>query len=197
MKNFLPLLIIVIVFLGCQNQSQEISGGRQTYFDLDSLVGAQITLLVAEQAALTKNAMLNGDKDSTQLIPDSLGWSQELNLVRAANFNKPVLWGLYEVETSRNEPGHNLSVRTYTGPEGAATPWLKLYYLDDLEHLKKIEGINIHNNELLKSTRSFEVDFEDFGGKPRITQYQIKGAQKMIMQDSVNFIINGHINRVP
>lgn len=196
MRLLLSLLIIGIILWGCQNPSEKISGDRQTYFDLDSLVGAQISMLVAEQATLYKIAMLNSDRDSTRFSPDSLGWSHELNLVRAANFNKPVLWGLYEVETSK-EPGHNLTVRTYTGPKGVATPWLKLYYLDDLEHLKKIEGTHIHNNELLKSTRSFEVDFEDFDGRPKITHYQIKGAQKMIMQDSVNFIINGHIIPAP
>ncbi|MDX1627972.1 MAG: hypothetical protein R3345_04690 [Fulvivirga sp.] len=191
MKKYLFLALILTAW-GCEKVKQS---ERQAvyYYNIDSLLTAQRNLLIAKSAHLDKWAFVDQDTTRNTLKPDST-WKDELAFFKKMDINKPVLEGVYEVNTVE-DANSNLKVRSYAAPKGREVEvnFLKVYYLNDINKLKRIEALYTENNPIYTSSRYFTLKFDDVKGETLLQQFSVKGGQKMIFKDSISFEVKGTV----
>ena len=89
---------------------------RPLYFDVKSLLNAQIQQLTARRAAVTKRVSLRGAASETATVP-TVKWADELQLFFQADINKAALRGAYAVDSTAPPDGAGLR-RRYTRRPG-------------------------------------------------------------------------------
>lgn len=190
MKNTF-ILIILISLASCQMKPDKTVS---VYFDTDSLMKQQKQLLYEKKASISKWAKVQGKSSEGNVSPDSLNaWDREFQILEKININKPALQGSYEVIVY-DDPNSNLKVKEYSGVvDDLEVPYLKLYYLNTPDDLRIIEASYVENNPIYHSTRNLKFIFNDFTGSSLLHKYSIKGTQKMIFKDSVNFEVKAEI----
>lgn len=188
-KNLLFLCSIAIL-TSCETQTD----AKKPYFDIDSLVNAQVKNLVASHARIVKTASLNEVKAKSEFATDSIGWATELDIFRQLDIiNKPTNKDSYLVADGEKDFSSNLIVRSYKAKRDLPVQLLKLYYYKDLQNLKKVEAVFGEKNSLYITERSLTMNFDDVGGENRLTYYSINGIQKMVLGDTVRFTIQCNV----
>lgn len=191
MKYPLFIFIGALALASCHNESVV----SQKYFDIDSLINQQLVYLNKSGATLTKMASIDGSSDTTTLRPDSITWANELEVFRQLDLiNKPVYTGAYEIEEGVKDVNSNLLVKSFKAKKSAPIRSLKLFYQSNPEKLRKVEAQLIEQNSLYFTTRKFLIELDDVNGKLILSKTRIKGVQKMILRDSVNFAIFSQFN---
>ena len=189
MRGIIPFVFLICIACGGQQRQRVI-----TYYNIDSLVSSQQDLLVARHPLLNKKAYIDSDSSITDFKPGREQWTNELDIFKKIDINSPKLVGLYTTSTA-DDTHSNLKVRTLTtNDEDAEVKYLKLYYLDRLEKLKKIEALYIERNPIYASSREVTMVFDDFEGQGILKRYQVRGMQKTVLQDTVRFEISGQLN---
>lgn len=185
------LIFFVVSLSGCLDQPETRA---VYYFNLDSMLVAQKEYLLQNKMRLDKWAYVDSDTAQNIYTPDSLGWKDELAFFNKMNINKPVLQGVYN-ESIENDVNSNLKVKAFIPAKDAdvEVQYLKLYYLNDLSQLKKMEALYQENNPIYKSQRKFTLLFEEKSGAAIIDKFLVEGSQKMILKDSVKFKIEGKV----
>lgn len=191
-KTKLGSIAVVVIFLsGC------ISGKEESdFYPIDSLVIQQLTLLRDMKATLYKTASLKGEVDSVSYMPgDSISWGKELDIfIQLKEINKPVNHGSYLVDDNLLDPSSNLTVKAFTATEPElAVKYMKIFYQHSIDKPRRIEALFDEKNELYESSRLLSMEFRQINNKTVLTSYSIDGGQKMIMGDSVAFLIKGQI----
>jgi hypothetical protein len=190
MRVVFSLLVIELLATSCQEQ--KVNGKR--YFDLDSLISAQIVYLSKSKASLKKEATISEKSSSSTTILDSTAWSNELDVFRQLDvINRPTYRDAYEVKDGVKDSKSNLLIRSYEARTNSAVPYLRLLYQDNPSRLKKLEALYQETNSLYSSQRKLEMYFDDTKGKPYLTGFFIEGDQKMILSDSVHYTIRTEI----
>jgi hypothetical protein len=184
------LILLIIILSSCSDlKPVEV----EYYFDLNTLINNQIKMLTEDKAILEKRAIVNSDSAVTTFKPDSLEWSNELQIFLDADINKPALKGQYVV-TDQKDSESNLKIRSYlTNSEKIAVDWLKVYYLDDITKIKKIEIGITEENSIFNSKKVLKMEFDAVKDSFSLMNYSIEGVQKMILKDEVHFSINGKV----
>lgn len=190
MKN--SSLIFIAGFLLFMNSCAESVKEKpiNTYFDVDALVNEQIETLRERDPLLAKQISIDGQSERDTLNFDSLGWTNELEVFKLANINKPTLKGEYEaVEKTMDDT----KIWSYTAEkQSLGIEFLHVYFGSD-STLKKLEARYNEDNALYSSERNLEMAFENVNGKSVLSNYRIYGKQKMIMKDAVEFSIESKI----
>jgi hypothetical protein len=190
MKIASSLFIIVLLAMGCQQQ--EIKSKR--YFDMDSLVSAQVVYLSKSKASLKKEATISDKSSSSVNTLDSTDWSHELDVFRQLDLiNRPIYSDVYVISDGGKDSKSNLLVRAYEAPANSTVPYLRLFYQTTPARLKRLEALYQETNSLYNSTRKLEMYFDDATGKPCLTGFFVDGHQKMILSDSVYYTIRAEI----
>jgi len=185
------VLISAICFTSCKQQEEK----KISYYPLDSLINSQVVYLRDTKATLIKHASLDQKTDTTSYIPDSAAWSNELGiLAQLGMINKPIYKGLYRVHDGLPDPKSNLKIRYYEGKKDMPVPFLKIYYQETLDHVRKIEGEYNEENSLYSSSHVLSIELQDIHNKTVLTSYSIKGSQKMVLADSIEFNIDARIS---
>jgi hypothetical protein len=168
---------------------------QRYYYNVDSLLLEQITVLAKTQAVLRKHAEMNAiEHDSTYTPADSAGWAKELDIFTEIGIiNKPINRGSYTVTDGHPDEFSNLTIREYSANKPLPLLYLKTYYLDHPSKLRKIEALYEQENVLLKSRRKLVLEFTDVYQKNILSAYSIKGSQKMLAGDSVHFVITASV----
>lgn len=180
----------LILLCACQAQPDL----RKTYIDIDSLMSAQVTLLTAAKGTLQKETQVNSSRGSATIVPDSLGWADELDVFRQLDvINRPTYRNSYKVIDGDRDENSNLLVKSYTSLGKSPVALLRLYYLNDLKHLKKITARYNDANKLFALERHLEMHFDDRNGVPLLSSYRIEARQKIIFSDSVRYNIQSAI----
>ena len=189
MKSIIPFVFLVLAACGGQQRTR-----ISTYYNIDSLVSAQQQWLMTLEPLLNKTAHIDSDSSLSNFRPDSTQWANELDVFKKVDINKPTLDGLYTITVS-DDTNSNLAVRTLsTDSREAEVKYLKLYYLDQLEKLKKIEALYIERNPIYASRREVTLVFDEVQNKRLLKRYKISGSQKMILQDTVKFEVDGQLH---
>jgi hypothetical protein len=184
-------LIFLIFLLSCREDTKK----DKPFFDVDSLLDQQIQHLNKSRAALDKLAYVDNQRDSSRMIPDSIGWVHEFEIFRQLDqINKPIFADTYEFSDGTEDSRSNLTLRRYTAKGEAPVRDLLLYYQGSIQHLKKMEGVMEESNTLYFSTRTLTIELDEMNGRPAITAYTVRGTQKMIMSDSVRFSISSKVS---
>lgn len=185
------LLALTLISWSCQ----EVTNVAVTseYYPLDSLISAQQEVLSKSQITLEKKAFIDTDSSTALFQPDSLQWRNELDIFKKADITNPSLRGLYS-STISDDPNSNLTILTFNADQpNAEVKFIKLYYLDKIEELRKVEAMWEEKNPLNSSQKKITLLFEDIRDQVLLKSYEITGAQKMIMQDTVRFDVIGKI----
>lgn len=176
----LVLLFVIVLLSSC---SQKQSGSTKPFYDIDSLITSQIQSLQGFQ--LNKSVEIDGKKEQTTFAPDSLQWAHELDIFRQVDqINKASFRDAYVV-TDTKDVNSNLTVRELKANRPVPVSLVRFYYLRTPKDLRKIEASLMEENSLYVNDRRMMIEL----GK----SYRIEGIQKMMMSDSVKFVIEGNV----
>ena len=181
----LPVLAGVLLFSCGQNIEKNQIG---EYYNLDSLVSEQVRLLVRSQARLEKKAMINSREEEQTLEPDSLMWENELSMLREVDLNKPIYQARYSVKDGLSDNFSNLKIREFTAMDNKLDiRYIKVYYLGNINRLKKIETSFRSKNPLFYTQKQMKAEFEELQDKPVLSRYELLETQKLIFSDTLRF----------
>lgn len=189
----IPLLFFLCAL--ALGSCQEKNTSSNKYFDVDGLIDHQVEYLLKMKASITKSASVDSAKDRSTFTPDSAGWTEELAVFRHLELiNKPIYAQAYKVEDGVNDDNSNLTVMTLNAKSNIPIKQFKVYYQNDPERLRRIEATIEEQNTLYYTSRKFVIELDDHQGELALSQLSVKGVQKMILRDSVNFSISSTIN---
>lgn len=188
------IFIIIIGLMAASCGEIKPSDKIIEYYDLNGLITRQMKTVLNRKAKIDKNARISEESSTSQFEPDSLGWSNELNVFREADINQSAWVGLYE-STTINDSSSNLKIMQFVPitDEELKVSYLKIYYLDEVKNIRKLEAEYNEDNALYSSGRKLKMEFEDIKGEAVLSRYTIEGTQKMIFQDSITFDIEGKV----
>ncbi|MBS1557307.1 MAG: hypothetical protein JST69_01165 [Bacteroidetes bacterium] len=186
--------VIITVVAGalwsCVSDEQK---NKKIYFDFDSLMTAQVKNIKKNEIVLLKKTILNSLTDSLSLKPDSIQLKNEMEMFRQLDdINKPMYKGWYKIET-KEDVNSNLKVRTFTTNTKATVPFVKLFFNQKINRLKRIESSWAENNAMMNTQRFLMLEFEDHNDQPRLMHYRVTGHQKVIFSKSVSLAVEGWI----
>jgi hypothetical protein len=186
------VLVVLTFLLFCCGSNTE---SRTSLYRIDSLVTSQVKYLTEIKARLHKEATLKNGVDSVTYLPkDTAAWINELDIFLQLNaINKPINRDSYLVDDGLMDPTSNLTVKAFTSTKDLPVVYLRIFYQDNIRKPRKIEALYDEANSLYQSARLLTMDFQQIDNKTVLTSYSIKGGQKMIMGDSVNFFVRGKI----
>lgn len=159
-----------------------------TYYDIDSLLNQQLSLLINADLSIEKQIFIDGEKELDTVSFDSLGWNNELAVFRIADINKPNLKGLYVATEERSA---DQTIWRYTTKKPSLGIEYLLVYFSKDQQVKKIEARYNEDNALYTSERNLSLIFNP--KTKLLSSYTVEGSQKMIMKEAVNFKIASEI----
>lgn len=184
-----PFILFLIGILSCTNPVKKESDSLK-YYDLNGLIDQQLDWLIEFNPKIQKTAVLNGIPESSSMRLDSVQWTRELKIFRDADLNKSRLRQEYRIVEDLSEPTSNLKIRLYEAinKEIMEVEYLKIFYVEKEEDLRKLEASVLEKNSLFSSKKTLYMTFEDDGnGSIKIKHFKIEGQQKMILLDTVKF----------
>ncbi|HZY79142.1 MAG TPA: hypothetical protein VFE50_06455 [Cyclobacteriaceae bacterium] len=185
------VLIVSVLLSGCAGAP---SAQKKSFYNVDSLISFQVNNLKGKYE-LNKLVEIDGKKEETRFVPDSLQWAGELQIFRQIDqINKGAFRDAYVVNDSR-DVNSNLTVREIRaqGETDVPVSVVKFFYLRDISDLRKIEATLLEENTLYVNTRRLTIQFEPANSIHLVQRFRIEGLQKMVMNDSVRFVIAGEI----
>lgn len=182
--------LLVTTLSGCDSKKRPAA-----FYPVDSVVTAQIHHLTSIHAGVLKEALLRGQKDTATYAPkDTTDWINELDVFRRIDMiNKPVNKGSYRVDDGLVDPQSNLTVKSFKSMKELPVVYLKIYYQGSIQKPRKIEALYEEENLLFGSSRVLSMDFQQIEGKTVLTEYEIRGGEKMVFGDTVEYYIRGKI----
>jgi hypothetical protein len=186
--------MFVIIFLtasGCQ--SKKTTG--TLFYPVDSVLQNQIKYLAQGHASLRKVAIIGNEETSIVYTPgDTSAWKKELEIFNHINvINKPVNRGEYAMSEGK-EISSGYRVKTFTTTENLPVRFLKVYYDRKPAVLRKLEAEVKDENLMYGGARYLKMEFQGTGNESFLSEYSVKGGQKMFMGDSVEYNITGSIS---
>jgi hypothetical protein len=162
---------------------------------VDSLLNAQIGILLSERASLLKTTSI-GENDSKASIQPKTAeeWKKELDIFfNLETINKPTNRVVYRREDNLTDPTSNLKILVFTAQEEAPVGFLKIYYEGSVEHVRKIEASFADENPMYKSHRELALEFTEVRMRPLLSSYALRGGQKVFLGDSVRYEVHGKV----
>jgi hypothetical protein len=185
--------LIVLILIG---SLVSCSDGKKTkaLYPVDSLLQAQANYLSARKAHLNKIVLLDGKEEEISLAPkDIIAWRNELEIFTALDvINKPINRSYYSIE-DLSDSRSNLKVKAFTTTEDLPVRYIKIYYYQSPNKLRRLEAQFKESNSLYTSLRDLTMDFQQFGDTIVLTSYNIVGGQKMLLDDTVQYHITGSL----
>lgn len=191
MKRILFILLTIVALSSCGHKRSD----PKYYYAMDSILNKQTKFLANSKAKLTKKASIDGENETKSYTPKSdTAWAYELDIFAELNdINKPANAGKYRTEEGVKDMNSNLLIYTIESTEKLPVVFLKVYYLDNLSNIRRIEGLYREESSLLKNSRQLSMEFQNINNKIVLTSYSMQGGQKMLLGDSVQFSVHGTI----
>lgn len=191
MKRILFILLTIVALSSCGHKRSD----PKYYYAMDSILNKQTKFLANSKAKLTKKASIDGENETKSYTPKSdTAWAYELDIFAELNdINKPANAGKYRTEEGVKDMNSNLLIYTIESTEKLPVVFLKVYYLDNLSNIRRIEGLYREESSLLKNSRQLSMEFQNINNKIVLTSYSIAGGQKMLLGDTVQFSVNGMV----
>jgi hypothetical protein len=162
----------------------------------DSLIQSNHQYLLGEQMKLATYSQVGQSNDSLKFTPDSLAWANELEVFRQLDvFQKPAFNDAYVVTRGVKDDRSNLLTTEYRANRVVPVAYVKFYYMERPENLKKIEAVYEESNTLYVTRRHLALSFHDVDGRAVISGYSLSGLQRMILSDSVIYKIEANVIR--
>lgn len=190
-------VIVAIVFSLTLSSCIQKPIADARYINIDSVLTTQKRLLSGSHTLLTREIQLDDkvELDSGKNL-DSAAWATELDeFSRLAAINKPTYKGTFAIEDGLKDTKSNLKVKSFINTKSLPVKYVKLYYQDHPFKLRKIESLYAEGekNPLYKNSRLLVLEFRDVYNKTVLSSYSIKGGQKILAGDTIEFSIRGRI----
>lgn len=184
------VLLATVVMSSCAPKSKVT---ESQFFNFDSLVNKQVAGFGQRKYELNKLVEINGKKEEIRFTPDSTQWSNELEIFRLLDaLNKASFRDGYVVSEMR-DTNSNLTVREIKALRPAPVSLVKFFYLRTPNDLRRIEATWLEDNTLYTNTRRMVMELDQVDNQNLIHRYRIEGFQKMVMDDSVKFLVAGEV----
>ena len=183
------VLLVVILTSACSKERPTNEG----YFPIDSLLDAQVRILVAGQAKLTKHTTLGDSASSVSMTPENdQKWRDELVIFYDLSIiNKPINQGAYKVNETLLD---SFRVKSFEARKELPVRYLKVYYEKAAGTIRRIEARYSESNVMYASQRYLTLTFHNVSGKSVLTSYTFDGGQKIVLGDTVRYQIHTEIN---
>jgi hypothetical protein len=156
---------------------------------VDSLLTAQIDLLVKNDYVPFKVAEVNQQQERDTLAGDSTSWAGELQAFRILDLNKSNLLNAYEI--SKSQTGFTYQLKPGEAQQGVLKMTIEQFSNGDPVTIKaEFE----ETNNLYSSEREYTLHMD---GKGFIQFYRIDGRQKVAFGDWVDYNVEGHVGSKP
>ncbi len=189
------IFVLWVGIIGSCNTAGSEKQKIKEYYNLDSLISKQIMRLAENNALLYKKAIVNGDTEEKQMQFDSAGWARELTLFREADLNKPAFSNAYSVKKGEKDIHSNLFMDIFTpvNDEALRIKFIRIYYLNEINSIKKIEIVKEEENKLFYSSLHIILYFDNFKKEVALQSYLIEGKQKLRLKDTIYYTVEGRI----
>ena len=189
-RSFAFIYFVAIVLFSCREDRETVM-----FYNVDSLLTAQSTTLTARKAKLHKEAFVGSDKDDTLYTPGSAeAWKQELEaFTRLRALNQRVSRTSYIIDDSLFDPSSNLTVKSISAVEDLPVKYLRIFYDENKFQPRRIEALYEDRNEMYETAKILSMEFQKVNDVNILTGYTIQGGQKMMMADSVTYVVRGKI----
>jgi len=173
-----------LVLTGCSGDAED-EDKIKAYYDVQSLFVGQPTLL--RNSTFTKKANIDGQSEEKTVAFDSLGWSKELAMFANMDINKAAYVGAYDIEETNAEKGKVISYKRKAGTVSGVV-WITVEF-DQQNNPLRFSGLFQEQNALYQNERKLSADFAIHNGRAVLSNYTIKGYQKILMKDTVQYKI--------
>ena len=175
--------MLSFLILACSQAKQE---KQVLQFNLDSLLDFHARQLSKTGARLNKSTSL---KDTVKFLTGAIqtvSWEKELEPFRMISaINKPIYRNAYTVTVER-DPKSNLMVKSWKAKANEPVRLVKLYFLNNLSTLRKLETVVEKRNFIVSSRQKLEMDFNLFGNS-QLERFAISGSQKFFWDNPQPF----------
>ncbi|KAA9333080.1 hypothetical protein F0P96_08845 [Hymenobacter busanensis] len=188
--RWLGLAVLGLGLTACSGDGASDRPARRPagYFDVPALLDAQVKQLQAQHPRLKKQvALRNGQTETAQLA--DVNWSNELQLFYQADINKPALRGAYQVQTADSA---GLTRRTFRRQPEVDHPVIEMTVLQAGNTVRELRASLSQNNPLFFSGKRLRLRF---GADGQLTDYQVRGSQKLVVFDSTRYLASGRVLR--
>lgn len=178
----------MVVLASCADKDVD----RPNLYSVDSLLTSQARYLSENKASLQKIMTLDEAGEEITVTPkDAAAWEKELEIFEALEIiNKPINMDLYRSEYLA-DPKSNLNIKAITTQADLPVTYMKVYYQNTTDRVRKIEAEYHESNSLYRSARRLTLEFTEVGSTPVLTAYSVEGDQKMFLSDTVKYSIEG------
>ena len=191
-KRSLLFFLGLFFYASCNYDQSTIALSENKYYNIDSLLDAQVFLLTKSNAQLSKKVTL----EEVILNMDSTDWSSALSVFRHLDLNKPSLNDAYFVINNIADSSSNLTILQYQLKDQNSHQRLKelrFYYLESLKNIKKITAESRSTSLIYSSKNIYELSFGQDQKQTTLKSYTIGLQQKTLFKDSVNSTISFEI----
>ncbi|WP_416867906.1 MAG: hypothetical protein ACMVP2_12300 [Imperialibacter sp.] len=181
-------IVIGSLMLGLALSSCESSSSAKkisNYFDVAELFLSQAKLI--KNVSFEKSASIDSLIETKTLKFDSLEWTKELSMFINMDINKAVLVGAFSEEKTNSSDGSSVLYKKKPEVE-SGVQWMKLDY-DSQGNVVAFSGRFEEENALYQNSRELSATFATQNGMSTLESYSIRGFQKILMKDTVNYQI--------
>lgn len=151
------------------------------YFDVRSLLDAQVRQLTARQPGVEKQVSLRDGARETVRVPH-VKWADELQIFYQADINKAALRGAYAVDSARLPGGAVRHLyRLLPGHDNASV--LRLEVLSTGGLPQQIQATLRQDNTLFFGQKDLRLTLQN----GQLSQYSASGVQKLVLFDSLRY----------
>ncbi|MEQ9373571.1 MAG: hypothetical protein RIG68_00190 [Imperialibacter sp.] len=176
-------LMLGLALSGCESSSSATK--ITAYFDVAGLFTSQADRIVG--TSFEKSASIDSLTETKTLKFDSLEWTKELSMFINMDINKAVLVGAFSEEKANLSNGSSVLYKKKPEVE-SGVQWMKLEY-DSQGNVVAFSGRFEEENALYQNSRELFATFAAQNGVSTLESYSIKGFQKILMKDTVNYQI--------
>lgn len=189
---WLALMASLILLQACE-EPKAAKPVVKKFFDLEGFLDSQASYLNQMPVKVRKKVVINGEPESQQL--QRLDWEKEFAFFNEADINKPAWRNSFTSDSIIDSKTGIKTVIHKATEEDVNVDWLKLNYVMPENRLQSIEAKVGGSNMLYASGRLMRINcFQDANDSLRIKSYDLKGYQKLILQDSVTFVVNAELD---
>jgi hypothetical protein len=186
--------ILPFLFISCQEKARMNQPVRTAIFSVKTLIDEQVKELKSWNFTIDKTTLINGKKEEIFFNPDTAFWTKEFEIFATADIGKPSMRDRFILQESDSSGYHYVKYEA-VDPDINGTRSL-LLCLDSAGTLKGITILHQEDNFIYQSNRilrmNFSRDLLPHGNL--LTMYSIKGYQKIIFRDPVNYEIEAKVN---
>ncbi|MEP4532164.1 MAG: hypothetical protein ABJ004_03695 [Cyclobacteriaceae bacterium] len=178
MRKFIALFLLLIV-IACEKPQSNLD----TYYDLEDRLNQQVVKLTAEKAGLKKTIIVGEEKETKTFEPDSLGWSEHLDILADFTPADPAFVGAFDITEVDGKTQYKVK-------PGLKVP-LRSFEVGNVGKGEIISAVLENDKTVFSDYKKMTLRFRD----DQLAFFKVEGFQKMMLKDTVFYTIEGIVTK--